>query len=597
MRGRLRRGLPLAGVVLACALPAVAPAHTPEQAAEGASLTSGADAFNNFTLKASFPLTTTTSSDIAFWGTRAFVGNYAGFRIFDIASETPTLLANVLCDGAQGDPSVWDRDSDGNADLLILSVDRTMEGPECGAKPAAHDAKNGWEGLRIFDVADPANVKQIATVYQDCGSHTNTLIPRLQENRLLVLNSSYPLRPGPTCGPVRGPEAGRDPLHGVVQVVEVPLADPTKAREITELPINYPGDNDNNYLPISEHGLNGGEVGNSGLVDGMRACHDIGVFVEVGLVAAACGEQAQVWRLDSRTGLPDTKNPLWVYDQDSVDFWHSATFSWDGKVVNFIDESFGDGCPTTTVKRVRLGREPREYQTGNMFFLNARNGHFYSEFRIPRSSQNAGTGGYCSSHLGNVIPSKDRYLLANAYYRAGSSIIDFTKPRQPREIAYGDRAGAGTWSTYWYETPAEANEANLDVYANDGVSNTAEEKNGFEAWSVAVGQFRRLGLPYLNPQTQEQVLHSMVNPDAGGKNPHAGGKNPNAGGKNPNAGGKNPKAGGKKARPARVGKPRRGARPSVRRAYRKNLGRYAKGMRTAKKPYANADVLDHLATK
>ena len=570
MRGKqLRAALALAGVAALCAMPAVAPAHTTEQETGGADLTSGGDAFSNFTLKAAFPISPVTSSDIAFWGTRAFVGNYSGFRIFDISGETPTLLGNVVCDGAQGDPSVWDRDRDGQADLLILSVDRTMAGPECGAAPTAHDDPNGWEGLRIFDVSNPANVSQIATVYQDCGSHTNTLIPRLHENRLLVLNSSYPLRPGPTCGPVRGPEAGRDPLHGTVQVVEVPLDDPTKAREVTELPIVYPGDNDNNYLPVSEHGINGGAVGSSGLVDGMRACHDIGVFVEVGLVAAACGEQAQVWRLDARTGLPDTAQPLWVYDQDNVDFWHSATFSWDGKIVNFIDESFGDGCPTTTVKRVRLGREPREYQTGNMFFLNARSGEFYSEFRIPRSSQNAGAGGYCSSHLGNVIPSKDRYLLANAYYRAGSSIIDFTKPTRPREIAYGDREGAGTWSTYWYETPAEATEANLDVYANDGVSNSATEKNGFEAWSVAIGQFRRLGVPYLNPQTQESVLHSVLNPEAGGK----------------------------PARASRSGGPRRASRAKARRVLRKNLGRYAKGRRTAKAPYANADVLDHLATK
>jgi hypothetical protein len=553
---RIRRATLLAGVASLCALPAVAPAHTTNQSSAGAGLTAPGDAFNNFTLEAAFPLPTATSSDIAFWGTKAYVGNYAGFRIFDISEETPKLLANVLCDGPQGDPSVWDRDRDGNADLLILSVDRTMKGPECGAAPAAHDDPNGWEGLRLFDVSDPANVTQIATVYQDCGSHTNTIIPRLEENRLLVLNSSYPLRPGPTCGPVRGPEAGRDPLHGTVQVVEIPLADPTKAKEITELPITYPGDNDNKYLPISEHGINGGEVGNSGLVDGMRACHDIGVFIETGLVAAACGEQAQVWRLDKRTGLPDTKNPLWVYDQDNVDFWHSATFSWDGKIVNFIDESFGTGCPTKTVKRVRLGREPREYETGNMFFMNARNGHFYSEFRIPRTSQDTG---YCSSHLGNVIPTKDRYLLANAYYRAGSSVIDFTKPRQPREVAYGDRSGAGTWSTYWYETPAEANESLVDVYANDGVDNVAADKNGFESWAVTLGSLRRLGMPYLNPQTQENVLHSMVNPDAGGKK-------------------------GKAAR-------------SEGRRYRRNLGRYAKGRATKRGMFANADVLDHLATK
>jgi hypothetical protein len=546
----LRRLAVAAGMCVTAGVALTAPAAS---GSESGALASGSDAFHNMTLRATAPASATptpTSSDIAFWGTRAFVGDYGGFRIFDIGNPAnPTLLADVRCEGAQGDPSVYDGDGDGTADLLVLSVDRTMTGPQCGATPAAHDAPRStgaWEGLRIFDVEDPTAVRQIATVYQDCGSHTNTLIPRPQENRLIVLNSSYPLRPGPTCGPVRGPEAGRDPLHGVVQAVEIPLDDPTGAREIAELPINYPGDNDNNYLPISEHGINGGAVGGSGLVDGMRACHDIAVFVEAGLVAGACGEQAQMWRLDPATGLPDTANPLWVHDQDNVDFWHSATFSWDGKVVNFIDESFGDRCPTTTVKRVRLGQPEKEYQTGNMFFMGARDGELYSEFRIPRTSQNPGPGGYCSSHLGNVVPSKDRYLLANAYYGAGSSVIDFTDPRNPREVAYGDRTGAGTWSTYWYEHVNAQKKAGLDLYANDGVGNAAADRNGFESWLAALGSVKRDGVPYLNPQTQEQLVRSQVV----------------------------------------IGSSKRGPK----------AGPFAQGKATTRKAKANPEVLDHIAT-
>ena len=526
---------------------------------------SGNDAFRNMALRAAFPLdagtpaASATSSDIAFWGDRAFVGNYSGFRIFDISGRTPTLLADVKCDGAQGDPSVYDADSDGTADVLVLSVDRTMTGPQCGATPAAHDDPSGWEGLRIFAVEDPGDVRQIAAVYQDCGSHTNTIVPRPAERRLLVLNASYPLRPGPTCGPVRGPEAGRDPLHGVVQVVEVPLDNPAAAFELTELPITYPGDNDNNYLPVSEHGINGGAVGGSGLVDGMRACHDIAVFVEAGLVAGACGEQAQMWRLDPLTGLPDTSNPLWVYDQDNVDFWHSATFSWDGQVVNFIDESFGDRCPTTTVKRVRLGQPEKEYQSGNMFFLNARTGELYSEFRIPRSSQNAGSGGYCSSHLGNVIPAKGRYLLANAYYGAGSSIIDFTDVRAPKEIAYGDREAAGTWSSYWYERHDAQKKDALDIYSNDGVGSPIAGRNGFEAWTATIGAVKRDGLPYLNPQTQMSLVDSQISLNDRPLGPTSTSDAPGT-------------------------------------ATRLNSGPYARGSAPKKRPVVDLHIVDHLAT-
>ena len=46
-----------------------------------------------------------------------------------------------------------------------------------------------------------------------------------------------------------------------------------------------------------------------------------------------------MWRIDAN-GVPDTAHPLWVYDDNAdldgpgggdvaVDFWHSATFSWE----------------------------------------------------------------------------------------------------------------------------------------------------------------------------------------------------------------------------------------------------------------------------
>lgn len=155
-------------------------------------------------------------------------------------------------------------------------------------------------------------------------------------------------------------------------------------------------------------------------------------------MGAACAEQAQMWRIDRATGMPDTRKPLWVYDQPSVDFWHSATFSWDAKVVVFIDESFGDGCPTTTTKLNLETPDPTDtktYETGNTFFLDARTGAKLSEYRVSADRATPGDETtYCSSHLGNVVPSRDRYLLVNAFYRAGTGIV-LHRPAQ----ATGDR--------------------------------------------------------------------------------------------------------------------------------------------------------------
>jgi hypothetical protein len=465
-----------------------------------------------------------TSSDIAFWGDLAYVGDYGGFRIFDISQSTPKLVSDVRCYGPQGDPSVFDRDGNGRADTLVLSVDSVLAGPECGKGPVGKDATTGrypagaWEGIRIFDVANPSAPRQIATVYQDCGSHTNTLLPApgRHARSIYVLNSSYPLGEGPTCGPLGRDDAGRKVNHGVVQVVEIPFHNPAAAFEKTELPIVYPGDKDGTYKPVSEHGI-------SAPLDDFLGCHDLSSFPEKGIVGAACGEQAQVWDIDKRTGLPDTRRPRWAYDQPNVDFWHSATFSWDGKVANFIDESFGDGCPPVTTKTGGLGPEKRVFETGNMYFFDTKKGRLLSEYRNPRPTNDntsPTTGKYCSSHLGIPVPSRDRYLLVNAYYRGGSAVIDFTDPRRPREIAFADMDGTNTWSAYTY--PRQSGRASIiPVYSNDGLSRnygTATEPRypeaayGFMRFRADVGRTNLVGLNRLNPQLQEQVIETDIKP-------------------------------------------------------------------------------------
>ena len=366
-----------------------------------------------------------TSSDIAFWDDLAYVGDYGGFRIFDISKPEPTLVKDVRCYGPQADPSVFDTDRDGDADTLVLSVDSVLAGPNCGAGPVSKNATTGrypdgaWEGLRVFDISDPTAPQQIAAVYQDCGSHTNTLLPAPGGRSMYVLNSSYPLGEGPTCGPL-GAAAGRKVNHGVVQVIEVPFSDPSRARELTELPIVYPGDADGTYKPVSDHGI-------VAALDDFLGCHDLSSFPAKGIVGAACGEQAQVWQIDRRTGLPDTEDPLWSYDQTNVDFWHSATFSWDGKIANFIDESFGDGCPTVTTKTGGLSGGPREFQTGNMFFFETRSGRLLSEYRNPRPTND------------NVEPDhRQVLLLAPRHPGAGEGPLPAGERVLPRRLV-GDR--------------------------------------------------------------------------------------------------------------------------------------------------------------
>jgi hypothetical protein len=488
-----------------------------------ATATHNADRHSKMDLLSTSP-NSKVNSDIAFWGNYAFHGYYrndisvGGFRIFDISNPAgPRMLRDFECDGLQADPIVWDRDRDGIPDLLLLAVDRTMAGPECGAARAAHDDPTGWEGVRVFTLSDnPANpfatIEQVAAVYTDCGAHTITAWPDLDDNRLRVYVSSYPLRPGPTCGPVNGPPAGEDPLHKQISVINVPLGNPAASSVIAEPPVSYPGDPDGFFEPCER----GPGACAPVLINGLVACHDIAVDVKRHLAAAACAEQGQLWRVDQE-GMPDTANPIWISDDEvssggtgdipgAIDFFHSATFSNDASVVNWIDESFAPtGCPPETTW------EPRPWNptggvhtTGRMFFVDGAGGSFLSEFQV--GDLRPEPGAYCSAHMGLPVANFNKDLLVNAWYMGGVDVIDFTDPSNPKEIAFYDMApdgatGSDNWSAYSYVGPRFRRGPGIPVYASDGVHNPNSAR-GFVVFRANVGKAGG-ALDHLNPQTQE----------------------------------------------------------------------------------------------
>jgi hypothetical protein len=492
-----------------------------------------------------------TNSDLAFWGNYAFQGYYdgsltvgdSGVRIFDISDPAaPVEVRDFKCDGQQNDPILWDRNGNGIPDLLLLAVDRTMESPECGAARATDaagarfDAKpSGWEGVRVLTMSDdPANpfatIQQVAAVYTDCGAHTITLWPGFADDatnpRLLAYVSSYPLRPGPTCGQTQttpppylntsnpyDADVGspNNPIHGVIQTVEVPLNNPAASHELTpagQLPISYPGDPDN-QIDWTERGL-------TGLEPAARACHDIVVRVEDRLAAGACAEQGQLWRIGPN-GLPDTASPISIHDDElssgnsaqatipgAIDFFHSAMFNNAGTVVNWVDESFGGGCPTETEWQARPWHPAGTHKTGRMFFSDLES-NFLSEFHVGDRRPQADPESYCSAHMGMSVRGVNRDLLVNAWYTGGVDVIDFSDPVNLKEIAYhkfGGTFGSDNWSAYPYTGPM-FNGAGIPVYASDGVEepSTARGTVVFRTLVPKPGSSRLVD--HLNPQTME----------------------------------------------------------------------------------------------
>src|SRR5687768_5679274 len=59
------------------------------------------------------------TSDLAFQGDHAFVGNFNGFNVYNVSNRSqPVNVTNVVCPGGQGDLSVF-----GN--LLFMSVEES----------------------------------------------------------------------------------------------------------------------------------------------------------------------------------------------------------------------------------------------------------------------------------------------------------------------------------------------------------------------------------------------------------------------------------------------------------------------------------------
>src|SRR5258705_3892988 len=140
------------------------------------------------------------NSDFAFQGNHLFQGNFYGVNIFDISNPAKTtLLTSMVCPGGQGDVSVY-------KNLLFMSVEMPNGRLDCGIQgfppepqPSAGEEKkptlpaaqkDRFRGVRIFDITDVKNPKQVAAVQTCRGLHPHTLEvdPNVKENEYIYVS-------------------------------------------------------------------------------------------------------------------------------------------------------------------------------------------------------------------------------------------------------------------------------------------------------------------------------------------------------------------------------------------------------------------------
>ena len=393
------------------------------------------------------------NSDLAFQGDYAYMGTNDGFVVIDIKDpKNPRQVhLNKSCTTSQGDMVVYGK-------ILVRSWDSATSAAGAATQSCGGTlVGQGFEGVHIFDITDPANPKFVRGLRfgvndvprLGCGSHTATAVPAPERDALYIYNGGS----SGTCT--------------WMDVLKIKLSDPTQASYVKQAP--------------------------SG-----RTCHDNTVFLNGADSRATCagGNGITMFKFDATIDptLPGgIENPVQMWSKQLAGLLgggHSAAFSYDGKTVVWGHEPGGG-----VVANCQAGSDIR---FKSLYILNVETGDQISTVPMPRAQDSTEN---CTWHNFNTIPTKGGNFLVSGNYQAGINVIDFTQPAAPKVIAYADPKplpktttyggdgypDGGDWSTYWYN--GEIYEA--DIY------------RGLITWDLDNAFTDRAHtVAYSNPQTQ-----------------------------------------------------------------------------------------------
>jgi hypothetical protein len=502
---------------------------------------------------------TYANSDMAFQGHYAYQGNFSGFQIWDIANPAaPKLTKAYACFTEQGDVSVYGH-------LLFVSAENTGNRIDCGSQGIKDVvSKERMLGIRIFDITDPLNPRQVADVQTCRGSHTHTLVPDPLDKGVVYIYVSG-LAGVRSSKEMASCEPGgvTDPNSALfrVEVIRVPVAHPEQAKIVSTARIF------NDLTAPPTHGAayadtaNGagakefrGYLGRLGMPNtataadsdhaarilsslvmdlrdtakvrmfsdslrglglknlpnfsamagsgGPSQCHDITVYPSAQLAAGACSGYGLL------LNIKDPLHPvrLQAVADSNFSFWHSATFNNDATSLLYSDE-WGGG----TQAKCRA-TDPIDWGADAIFTLHRDHLTPVGYFKMPAAQTSTEN---CVAHDGGLIPIPGRDIMVQGWYQGGISVFDFTDPAHPKEIAYYDQGPidasklviGGYWSGYYYNGYIYGSEIarGLDVFK---LTPTADlTQNEIDAANLV-----RFGA--YNPQTQPKFVWPAAFPVA-----------------------------------------------------------------------------------
>jgi uncharacterized protein (DUF305 family) len=433
------------------------------------------------------PLLDFANTDIAFFDDVMVAGSYHGFNIYKLGTDgLPNLMSSVVCPGGQGDVSVV-----GN--ILVMSVEQTRGRVDCGLEGAPGKVnEERFRGLRIFDISDLARPVQVGGVQTCRGSHTHSIVSA-DETRIVVYNSGTAgIRETEELAGCIGEIPGdtRTALFSI-DVIEIPLADPSKAR-IVKSPRVFADEKTGSIAGLWTGGDHGDGTQRTAPTD---QCHDITVFPALKMAAGACSGNGLLF------DIADPLNPKRIdaVTDTTFAYWHSATFNNDGTKVIFTDEWGGGGRPRCKAS------DPKTWGANAIYDIVDRKLVFRAHYKMPAPQTDKEN---CVAHNGSIVPVPGRDLFVQAWYQGGLSIMDFTDSATPKEIAYFDRGPidmmqmvlGGYWSVYWYKGHIYGTEITrgIDVF-------TLKPSEHLTEAEIAAAGAAKYEDNRFNPQTQTRV--------------------------------------------------------------------------------------------
>src|SRR3954467_3815944 len=500
------------------------------------------------------------NSDLAFTGNDVIQGSFSGYQIWDISNPAqPVLKTAYFCPGSQSDVSVY-------RNLLFVSGEDLSARLDCapgGVKDTV--SKERLRGIRIFDISDIANPKNVGNVQTCRGSHTHSLLvdPKDPNNVYVYISGSSGVRsPNELPGCVSlSPE--KDPNSALFRIegIKVPLAHPEQATIVTA-PRIFTG-----LTEAARHGETAVDIAeHKKELDAARArgAYTATVFgqEQVAPSSFVAAQLEEIVKARGGTGAPTAADSaklrsefqaivdkmvgedpskkagprpgpsqchdITLYPEigraggacggyglllDITDPAHpvrlnaaaDSNFSyWHSATFNNEGTKvlFSDEWGGGMQPKCRA-TDPREWGADAIFNLAGTDMKFQSYYKLPAPQTKNEN---CVAHNGSLIPIPGRDIMVQAWYQGGISVFDWTNPGRPREIAFFDRG------------PVHCSlklSGSWSAYWYNGVIVSSEITRGLDIFELTPSAFisqneidaaKSIHFDYLNTQGQQKLV-------------------------------------------------------------------------------------------